>query len=450
MFDLESQVRKWRRHVQSTASLGAQDVEELESHLRDSVENLTSRGVSEDEAFLVSIRRMGEAEELKDEFAKVSTEGVWRQLLVPASDDEARRRQRREVAVVICLALVGGLLGKIPALFGLPVVEEHAPIYAKNAALFALAPVALYLIWRRSLPMRFAGLTLACFAAAALAVNLYPDLEPHHTVALTTIHLPIALLMLLMALYGGPGWRKATVRLDFVRFAGEVFIYSVLIGLGGLVLLGLAVAMFSLLEIDITSLVSNWLGLFGAFGIAVVAAFLVEKKKGMIETIAPILARIFTPLFLAVLVGLIVAMAVTGRAPAEERDLLISFDVVLALVLGLVLYTMSERDAARPAGAWDAVVLALVVSALIADGVALAGIVGRLSAYGFSPNKTAALGENVALLVNLGLLAAGYVRFLSGRTTYNAVVNLQMRFLPVHAIWACVVAFGFPPIFGFV
>ena len=38
MFDLESQIRKWRRHVQSAGSLGAQDVEELESHLRDSID----------------------------------------------------------------------------------------------------------------------------------------------------------------------------------------------------------------------------------------------------------------------------------------------------------------------------------------------------------------------------------------------------------------------------
>ena len=46
-----------------------------------------------------------------------------------------------------------------------------------------------------------------------------------------------------------------------------------------------------------------------------VAAYLVERKKGRIETIAPVLARIFTPLFLVVLLSLLVAMLVTGRAP---------------------------------------------------------------------------------------------------------------------------------------
>ena len=104
MFDLESQIRKWRRHVQSAGSLGAQDVEELESHLRDSIDELTGRGVSVEEAFIVSIRRMGDAEELNHEFTKVSTESVWRQLLVPAADEDARRKQRTEITVVLLLA----------------------------------------------------------------------------------------------------------------------------------------------------------------------------------------------------------------------------------------------------------------------------------------------------------------------------------------------------------
>ena len=254
MFDLESQIRKWRRHVQSAGTLGAQDVEELESHLRDSIDELTGRGVSVEEAFIVSIRRMGDAEDLDHEFAKVSTESVWRQLLVPAADEDARRRQRTEITVVLLLALLGGLLGKIPALFGHPVAEESALIYARNAGLFAFPPVAIYLIWRRALSLRFMAVAAVTFAVFALAVNVYPSYPPHHTEVLAVLHVPIALLLLLMALYGGPGWRRPDLRLDFVRFAGEVFIYSVLIALGGLVLMGVAGAMFTLVGIDITPL----------------------------------------------------------------------------------------------------------------------------------------------------------------------------------------------------
>ncbi len=449
MFDLESQIRKWRGHVQSTGSLGAQDVEELESHLRDSIDELTGRGVSVEEAFIVSIRRMGDAETLHDEFAKVSTESVWRQLLVPAADENARRKHRTEIVVVLLLALLGGLLGKIPALFGHPVAEESALIYARNAALFAFPPVAIYLIWRRALQPRFAAVAALTFALFALAVNVYPSHPPYHTQVLAALHVPIALLLLLMALYTGPGWRRPNLRLDFVRFAGEVFIYSVLLALGGMVLIGVAGGMFSLVGIDITPLIVNWLAVFGCCGVMVVAAYLVEKKKGAIETMAPVLARIFTPLFVLLLLGLIITMALTGQGPAADRDLLIMFDVVLALVLGLVLYTMSARDVEKPADWWDGVVLALVVLALVADGIALSGIVVRLAAYGLSPNKAAALGENLLLMANLVLLVVGHLRFLSGRSHYQTVIDWQMRYLPAHAIWAAFVALAFPPLFGF-
>jgi hypothetical protein len=369
--------------------------------------------------------------------------------MVPAADDTARRRQRTEVAVVLILALLGGLLGKIPAIFGHPIAEESALLYAKNAALFALPPVAIYLIWRRALSLRFVVATVLTFSIFALAVNLYPSHPPHHTEVLSTLHVPIALLLLLMALYAGPGWRGPNLRLDFVRFAGEVFIYSVLIALGGLVLVGVGGAIFTLVEIDITPLILNWLMVFGGCGVAVVAAYLVEKKKGAIETIAPVLARIFTPLFAVLLLGLVVTMALTGRAPSEDRELLIMLDILLALVLGLVLYTMGARDTERPADWWEGIVLALVILALVADVIALSGILGRVATYGFSANKTAALGENIALMVNLAFLAMGYSRFLVGRSRYQSVIDWQMRYLPVHAIWAAFVALAFPPLFGF-
>jgi len=450
MFDLESQIRKWRRHIQSAGSLDAQHLEELESHLRDSIDELTGRGISVEEAFLVSIHRMGDAEELNHEFAKVPTESVWKQLLVPAADEEARRKQRTEIAVIIALAVLGGLLGKIPSLFGHLLTEESALIYAKNAAFFALPPVAIYLIWRRALSLRFMVVGAVVFAALVLVVNIYPSYEPHHTEVLSLLHAPIVLLLVLLVLYCGRDWHNPALRLDFVRFAGEVFIYAVLLFLGGMVLVGVAGGVFSLVGIDIEHLILNWMFIFGGCGLVVVAAYLVEKKKGAIETIAPVLARIFTPLFAVLMLVLILAIAVAGQAPSEDRELLIMFDIVLALVLGLVLFTMSARDAEKPADWWDWIVMALVALALVADVIALSGIVGRLLAFGFTANKTAALGMNILLAANLVTLAVGYSRFLSGRSTYQTVVDWTMWYLPLHAGWAAFVVIAFPPLFGFV
>ena len=137
-------------------------------------------------------------------------------------------------------------------------------------------------------------------------------------------------------------------------------------------------------------------------------------------------------------------MFVTGRAPSENRELLIWFDLVLVLVMGMTLYGMSARDAETPRNLWDVLLLALVV-----DGVALSGIISRLAEYGVSANKLAALGANILLLVNLVLLGIGYVRFIAGRLRYQAIVDVQMRYLPAYAIWAALVVIVFPPLFGF-
>ena len=59
------------------------------------------------------------------------------------------------------------------------------------------------------------------------------------------------------------------------------------------------------------------------------------------------------------------------------------------------------------------------MSALLVDGLALWAIAARISEFGFSPNKVAALGENLILLVNLGWSAVLYGRFLAGRAAFT-------------------------------
>ncbi|MHC1692463.1 MAG: permease prefix domain 1-containing protein [Sphaerochaetaceae bacterium] len=478
MFDLETQVRKWKNHLFSAGAIGYSDVEELESHLRDSIDELMERGVSAEEAFLLAVRRMGDVAVIQEEFAKISTEDLWRQLLVPADNPLIARRNRTELEMVIVLALFAGLLAKIPALFGYGNIEAHSMVYVENASLFAFIPVALYFIWKRSLPVMRSLLVMGIFLLSALVVNLYPSYTPHHTGFLTALHLPIALLFLLMYFYGGPslgkesmsnperplerkatGWRSTNTRLNFIRFVGEAFIYAVLIGLGGLVLIFLTMGTFDLLGVDASQFIASWMAPFGFFGLFIVASYLVGQKKNLIESIAPVLAKIFTPLFLLVLLGLIVAFLLNPLSAFENRNMLIWFDLILAFILGLTLYSMSAKDVADGFSAdhtstirhtvWDVFSLALIIAAVIIDAIALYGIAMRLGAYGFSPNKTAALGENIILLVNLILLMVGYFRYLRGIGTFQAIVVMQMRFLVVYAAWAAFVVVVFPLVFGF-
>ena len=287
------------------------------------------------------------------------------------------------------------------------------------------------------------------FVAAAVFANVYPFEPDGSTEALTALHLPIALWIAVGVAYAGGRWSQVEGRMDFIRFTGELFIYYVLIALGGGVLTAFTVVMFDAIGIDPEPFIESWMLPCGAAGAVLVAAWLVEAKQSVIENMAPVLTRLFTPLFAAALVAFLGALLWTGRGVEFDRDTLIQFNLVLVVVLGLLLYSISARDPRSPRGVFDLLQVVLVVSALLADAVALWAIADRITEFGFSPNRVAALGVNVILLVNLAWSAMLYIRFVRGRGSFASLERWQTDYLPVYAVWAAIVVIVFPPAFGY-
>jgi hypothetical protein len=238
--------------------------------------------------------------------------------------------------------------------------------------------------------------------------------------------------------------------MDFIRFSGEFVIYYALIAAGGGVFTGFMVMIFEAIGIDVEPFLVTWLLPCGAMGAVMVGSWLVEAKQSVIENMAPVLTRLFSPLFAILLVAFLVTAVWTGRGVDIERNVLIAFDLILVVVLGLLLYSVSARDPHSPPGAFDVVQVVLVISALLADAVALWAIAGRITEFGFTPNRVAALGENVILLVNLVWSALLYVRFLRGRGSFTDLERWQTNYLPVYVVWAAIIVIVFPPVFGFI
>jgi hypothetical protein len=206
---------------------------------------------------------------------------------------------------------------------------------------------------------------------------------------------------------------------------------------------------FRAIGIDVEPFFQSWLLPCGAAGAVLVGSWLVEAKQSVVENMAPVLARLFTPLFAALLLTFLGTLVWTGRGIDIARNVLIAFDLLLVVVLGLLLYSLSARDPRSAPGAFDVLQIVLVVSALLADAVALWAIAARISEFGFSPNRVAALGENVILLVNLAWAAVLYVRFLLGRGSFADLERWQTQYLWVFALWAAIVVIAFPPLFGY-
>ena len=448
--DLEGQIAEWRAYMRRRRELLNTDTDELEDHLRSRISDLTEAGLRADEAFLIAVKRMGSLDELSREFAREHSERLWKQLVLPGEPDAtAAARSRRELLVMVLCAAVAALAIKVPALFGLDISDDDAAFYVRNASLFALPPLAAYFAWQRRVSPRVIGVLALLFIVGAVAANAYPLADDSQSLVLTAIHLPIALWLVVGVAYVGGDWRSDRRRMDFIRFTGEWLIYFVLIGLGGGVLVLFTVGTFNAIGLDAEEFISSWLLPCGAMAAVIVSAWLVEAKQSVVENMAPVLTRVFTPLFAVTLLTFLVAMIWTNKGIDVERDVLILFDLLLVIVLGLLLYAISARDPVARPGLFDKLQLALVVSALIIDVMVLLAITGRITEWGFSPNKTAALGENVILLTNLAWTAWLFLGFVQRRTPFARLEHWQTRYLIVYAVWAWTVVLVFPLVFDF-
>lgn len=441
--DLDAHVASWRSFIERRQAMTPEDADELEAHLRDRIVDLASRGLDVDEAFLVAVKRMGSTDAVSREFAREHSERLWKQLI---GDDSASEPSRTSRTLAILTAAVAAVLVKLPTLVGMP-LDQVLTI----APALLLAPVAVYLLVQRRASALVWAATLVPFGLTAGLLLWYPFLqEPGMTQILAVLHSVVVLWLVIGIAYTNGLWRSSSARMDFVRFSGEWAVYVLLILIGGVVLTAVATAAFGAVGIDVFQVVvPEWIAPCGTAAALVVGAWLVEEKQSVIENIAPVLTRIFTPLFTLALV-LLVAAAIAQRDFIDgSRELLIVFDLVLLVVLGLLLYTMSSREQHRAAGWFEWLQLSMVTAAIVVDVLVLIAMLGRIGEYGVSANKLASLGINIILLVNLSGSAFGLIRFLTGHATFAALERWQTAFAPVCLGWAAIVVAVFPPAFSF-
>jgi hypothetical protein len=448
---LEERIIEWRAYVRRRQAIDAPDVDELEDHLRSQVADLVEAGLDDDEAFLIGVKRLGELDTLSGEFAREHSERLWKRLVV-ADSEGVRKDWGREALVALGLAVAAALAIKVPELFGLRLEdggEAAESFYIRNVSLFVLPFLAGFFAWKRG--MGSAGLVrlAAFFIVGALAMNLLPFVPMGDTTVLAALHLPMALWLAVGIGYAGGAWQSHDQRMNYVRFSGEWFIYYVLIALGGGVLMGLTMFVFGAIGLDAEWLLNNWILPCGVLGAVIIAGWLVEAKQSVIENMAPVLTLLFTPLFTLLLLAFLFTMAWTGSGIEVEREVLIGFDLLLVVVVGLLLYSISARDPRAEPGFFDYLQLVLVVCALLVDAMALWAILARISAFGFTPNRVAALGENLILVVNLGWSAVLYAKFLGRRAGFAPLERWQTAYLPVYAVWAWIVVVIFPLVFRF-
>ncbi len=446
---MDADVAVWRAHLQSRPGISAGDADELEDHLRGHLDDLIARGLTPDEAFLVAIKRVGVHSELARDYAQEHSDRLWKHLVGSSEPPSSSR----PLLITLGFAVLAGLAVQLPLYLSRGWASPAPPLLPLTVAVVGLGLVVAGYFWWLRRPV-LPGVVAATLAALAtlLAARLafpFPTSAFSDTAALQLLHAPIALVVIVGASYLGSSWRDTSRRMDYLRFLGEAAIYYTLLALGGGVLLGLTAGVFNLVGVDATPMLTQWVLPLGVGGAVIVAAWLVEAKKSVIENMAPVLTAVFTPLFTLVQLAFLGAMTVTGRLVDLDRNALIVIDLLLVVVTGLLLFSASARPADAAPRGFDWLQIALVASALMINVFALVAMAGRISEFGVSPNKLAALGENVILAVHLAVSGLLYLGFLRGKRPFRDLVGWQGRFLPVIGLWAAVVVLVFPPVFGF-
>jgi len=71
-FSLNKSVENWIKNLANTKALNNPDLEELESHLFDEIENLKTKGLTDEESFFIATKRLGKQEILTEEYGKIN------------------------------------------------------------------------------------------------------------------------------------------------------------------------------------------------------------------------------------------------------------------------------------------------------------------------------------------------------------------------------------------
>ena len=220
---MNAQIEQWRDYLQRHPAIRPDDVDELEAHLRDQIDDLRAAGLTEDEAFLIAVGRIGQVDDVSQEFAREHSERLWKQLVIGPTATTPRT-----LPVAIGLAVAAAVAVKIPSLFG-----ATAQFYVLNAALLVLPFLAAYFLWQRRASGRTTAAVIGAFAAAAVLVNSYPLVADGDMQILVAIHVPVFLWFVVGLAYVAGHWRDAARRMDFIRFTGEWVVYYTLLALGG-------------------------------------------------------------------------------------------------------------------------------------------------------------------------------------------------------------------------
>ena len=351
----------------------------------------------------------------------------------------------KELQFVFIAAIIAGILAKLPDIFGID--EEF--FYPRNIGFLIFPFLSVFYAWRNKLSLRKKFIIGAISLVSLIYINLLPHDQQSDSLILACIHLPLLLWVVLGISYTGNSIQNYKKRLEFLSFNGEVLVMCAMLVLSGIILTGITIGLFELIGLQIVDFYFRYLVVFALPAVPILANHLVQTNPSLVNKVSPVIAKIFSPLVLLMLVIYLGAIIYSGKDPYTDRDFLIIFNILLIGVMALIFFSVAEGWKEDGLGSNKYVLMPLSVITIIVNGVALSAIIFRISEWGLTPNRLAVLGGNVLILIHLLLVAFSIFKSTLYKQRIAEVGKAIVIYLPVYFIWTIVVVFLFPLIFNF-
>jgi hypothetical protein len=363
-------------------------------------------------------------------------------------DDQAEEiswGNRKDLVFVIFASILAYAIAKLPAIFGIN--EEF--FFTRNIGFIIFPALSAYFAWKNKLSFGLVAFVAMVTIGAAVFINSLPDESNNSTTILSCIHLILVLWSLLGIVYIGSVKNNHEKRLGFLKFNGGLLVMTGLILIAGAILSAITIGLFTLIGLDIRENYIEYVGILGLVVAPILGTYLTEHNPQLVGKVSPVIAKIFAPLVLVMLIAYLVAIFFAGKDPYNDREFLLIFNILLIGVMAIIFFSIAETSKTTKTHAETWILLFLSVVTIIVNSIALSAILFRISSWGLTPNRAAVLGGNLLILVNLLLVSFQVYRVLSKKADITAISRSITSYLPAYFIWTIVVTFLFPVIFGF-
>lgn len=359
-------------------------------------------------------------------------------------NDEIDWGTGRELLLVIMAALVAGFIAKLPVF--LPISEDF--FYPRNIGFIIFPVLTVYFAWKNKLAKSKIAFIVGATLVGLIFINFLPDVKKSDTLILSCVHLVLVLWSVLGFAFVGEKRNNVENRLGFLKYNGDLVVMTTLILIAGALLTGITIGLFKLIGFNIEEFYFQNIVIFGLPAAPIAGTYLIQTNPQLVGKVSPVIAKIFSPLVLVMLVIYLVAIVFSGKDPYNDREFLLIFNALLIGVMAIIFFSIAETFRTKNLmGIWILFLLSVVT--IIVNAIALSAILFRISEWGITPNRAAVLGGNVLILINLLLVAAQLFRVLLKKNDITGVGKSIAFYLPVYAIWATIVTFIFPLLFGF-